>query len=160
MISKRINILSLFLLFLAISCGENPTNNVIINTGTISFRVTGSVNYDFNSKNVRITLPDSSSNYLTVYGSQSDSKGSISFVVRIFVTNKDTKEYNIVNDNLITVSFYNGAESYKSVNGNLRILEWNNNLFKANFNASFEKIDNKESIIFIENGDIDIKSLL
>ncbi len=154
----RINILTLFLLFLAISCGESPTNNVIINTGTISFKVTGSVNYDFNSKNVRITLPDSNTNYLTVYGSQSDSKGSISFVVRIIAISKEVKDYEITNDNSITVSFYNGAELYKSVNGTLRILEWNNNLFKANFNASFEKIDNKESIIFIENGDIDIKS--
>jgi len=158
MTRTRINILSLFLIFLAISCGENPTNNVIINTGTISFKVTGNVIYDFNSKNVRITQPDSSNSYLTVYGSQSDSKGSISFVVRIIATINEVKDYEITNDNSISVSFYNGAESYKSVSGTLKILEWNNNLFKATFNASLEKIDNKEEILFIGNGEIEIES--
>lgn len=156
--TKYILFLALIGISLILSCSESPTNNPITNTGNISFQVSGSVTYNFDSKSVKIIEPDSNSNYLTLYGSKNESNGASSIVVRLLIDDKEQKEYDISTDNSITFSINNGATSYKSISGALMISEWTKTTFKATFNVSLEQIGNPQSIISIQNGTIEIKT--
>lgn len=157
-INRHIIYFFIIIIFLTTSCGENPTNNTIKNSGLISFQVSGSFFYNFDSKTVKIAEPDSTSKFLTLFGTKNETKGTTAIVVRLLIDNKTQKEYNIIGDNSITFSLYNGAESYKSINGKLIITKWNDNSFNATFNGRLEQSGNPTAIIYIQNGIIEINS--
>lgn len=155
---KYITFLALAITLLNLSCGESPTNNQITNTGNITFQISGSITYNFDSKSVKIIEPDINTKYLTLYGSKNETNGARSLVVRLLIEDKDQKEYDISEDNSITFSINNGATSYKSLSGTLIISSWIKTTFKATFNATLEEIGNPQSIISIQNGTVEINT--
>ncbi len=150
-------ILPLILTLILLSCSDNVSNPIVENTtGIATFNIIGSLDTNFYSNIVKVILPDSNSNYLTINTSSKNSKGIYTLLIRLLVDKQQITNFTLNSNNSITLSIRDGNETYKSIEGNVSINEWTKLKLKISFNAILENINNKDELIKIQNGKIEI----